>query len=177
MSNTAFDTLESLFPNNFTETWVTNWHHTTPAFVIYQGDALHQNTIDDSNLDTIHDELVFEFPHQVHRATRPYVEELYVHADDLRNDEELAERVLEILEALDNYPVFNESHYCDLEHERLVEYMNDQLVSELAYELGRDDDEELLQWVRDNIELVWDHNDGSVDDMPFNIEELAKLVS
>lgn len=177
MSNTAFETLVERYPNYLTDKWVTNLHHDTPAFVIYQADTLHQNTIDDSNVETIYDELVGMFPQYVHKESRPYVDEVYVYTDDLRHDEELAEHVLEVLEALDNYPVFNEQHYYDLEHERLVEYMSDQLVSELAYELDRDDDEELAQWVRDNVDIVWEHNDGSVDDVPFNVEAIAALVS
>lgn len=175
--NTAFETLVERYPSYLTVNWVTNWSHDTPAFVIYQGDTLHQNTIDDSNVETIYDELVGMFPLYVHKASRAYVDEVYVYTDDLRHDEELAEHVLEVLEALDDYPVFNDSHYCDLEHERLLEYMSDQLVSELAYELDRDDDEELAQWVRDNVDIVWEHNDGSVDDMPFNVEAIAALVS
>lgn len=181
MSNIAFDTLVSNYPGQFTDNWSRDgraWvNYSEPAFVIYQGDTLHQNTIDDSNVETIYQELVGEFPHEVHRKSRPYVEELYVHVGDLESNEELAECVLEILVALDDYPVFDESHYCELEHERLVEYMHDGFVTDLAHELGRDDDEELAQWVHDNVENIWDHYDGSVDDVPFNVEDIAKLVS
>lgn len=174
--NTAFETLVERYPNYLTDNWMTNWSHGTPAFVVYQADTLHQNTIDDSNVETIYDELVGMFPQYVHRASRPYVDEVYVYTDDLRHDEELAEHVLEVLEALDNYPVFNEGHYCDLEHERLVEHMHDYLVSDLAYALDKDE-EEVAQWVRDNVDIVWEHNDGSVDDVPFNVEAIAALVS
>lgn len=172
----SFETLEQHYPSFFTDNWVTNFHHYTPAFIIFQGDTLHQNTIDDSNVQTIYEELVNEFPHEVHKKSRPYVEEVYVHVDDLESNEELAEKVLEILKALEDYPIYDESHYCDLEHARLVEYMQDYLVVDLAHALGMDE-EAVAQWVLDNEDTVWDHFDGSVDDVPFNIEEIATLVS
>lgn len=177
MSNPAYETLVNNYHSSFTATWVTNLHHYTPAFVIFQGDTLHQNTIDDSNVETIYEELVGEFPHEVHKNARPYVEEVYIHVADLESNEELAEKVLDILKALDYYPIYDESHYSDLEYARLLEYMRDDLPHELALELDRDDVEEIEQWIGDNMDTVWDHYDGSVDDVPINVEELAKLVS
>lgn len=176
MTNTAFETLASNYYSSFTESWVTNLHHYIPAFVIYQGDTLHQNTIDDSNVECIHGELIEEFPHEVHKKSRPYVEEVYVYVADLESNEELAEKVLDILKALDDYPIYDESHYCDLENARLVEYMHDGFVFDLACELDKEV-EEVEQWVKDNQHAIWDHYDGSVDDVPFNIEEIAALVS
>lgn len=176
MTNTAYETLEQHYPSFFTDNWVTNFHHYTPAFIIFQGDTLHQNTIDDSNVQTIYEELVDEFPHEVRIKSRPYVDEVYVSVDDLASNEELAERVAEVLKALDDYPIYDESHYCDLEHSRLVEYMHDGFVFDLACELDKEV-EEVEQWVKDNQQAIWDHYDGSVDDVPFNIEEIAALVS
>lgn len=176
MSNTAYDTLVREYPSSFTENWVTNFYHYTPAFIVFQGDTLHRNTIDDSNVETIYEELVGEFPHEVRKKSRPYVEDVYVQADDLESNEELAERVLEIMKALEDYPIFDEGHYCELEHARLVEHMHDYLVSDLAYALDKDEDE-AAQWVRDNADTVWEHNDGSVDDVPFDVDAIAALVS
>lgn len=177
MSNTAYDTLVRDYSSNFTDNWVSNFFHYIPSFVLFQGDTLHRNTIDDSNVETIYEELVCEFPNKIHLKSRPYVDDVHVHVDNLESNEELAERVLEVLKALDDYPIYDESHYYELEHARLVEYMHDGFVTDLAHELDRDDDEELAQWVRDNVDTIMDHFDGSVDDVPFDVEEIARLVS
>lgn len=172
----SFETIEQRYPNSFTDNWVTNLHHYTPAFVIFQGDTLHQNTIDDSNVETIYQELIGEFPHEVHRKTRPYVEEVYVHVDDLESNEELAEKVLEILKALEDYAIYDETHHSDLETSRFEEY----IANELAWEISRelyflDETDDIQAWIGENMDKVYENCDGSIDDYPFNTEKLAEL--
>lgn len=144
------------------------------AFIVTSADTLHQDTIGDSNVSTVSDHLGADI------IDRAYTSEAVVWVDDLEDDDDLAGEVLAVMEALDHYPLFDESHYCDLEYGRLQEYAADDLPSEIAYELGFSmvDEKEIdriSEWVADHFPVVMEHADGSVDDVPFNIEALAEL--
>ena len=150
------------------------YRHGDDAFVIESHDLLDQDTLGESNTTRIFEDLGEEFPGLVHESTRPYVHDVYVRVEDLINHDDLAERVLEICEDMDNYPVYDETHFCDLENQRLQEYITETLPYDLAYELGVEVSDQLVSWISDNIETVYEYNDGSVDDMPINVEELAQ---
>lgn len=144
------------------------------AFIVTGADTLHQDTVGDSNVATVSDHLGADIVEHM------YTTEVVVWVDDLEDDDDLAGEVLAVMEALDHYPVFDESHYCDLEYGRLQEYAADDLPYDIAYELGvdlRDDAEidRITEWVSDNYVDVLANVDGSVDDAPFNIEALAEL--
>ena len=137
-------------------------------------DTLHQDTIGDSNVATVSDHLGPDIVEHL------YTTEVVVWVDDLEDDDDLAGEVLEVMEALDHYPVFDESHYCDLEYERLQAYAADVLPYEIASELDLDRRDEavidrIMEWMSDNFPVVVEHNDGSVDDYPFNVKALAEL--
>lgn len=167
------------FSNKFSSHWNRNavpfeFRHGNDAFVIESHDTLNQDTLGESNTTRIYEDLSDEFPGLVHESTRPYLHEVYVRVEDLINHDDLAERVLEICEDMDNYPVYDEMDYSDLETQRLHEYITETLPYDLAYELGVEVDDQLTRWISDNIETVYELNEGSVDDMPINVEELAQ---
>lgn len=144
------------------------------AFIVTGADTLHQDTIGDSNVATVSEHLGAEV------IDHAYTSEVVVWVDDLEDDDDLAGEVLAVMESLDHYPVFDDSHYSDLEYERLQEFAADILPGEIAYELGADhcDDaviDRIAGWVSDNFLVVMEHNDGSVDDYPFNVKALAEL--
>ena len=107
---------------------------------------------------------------------RPYVYETWIDLDDI-TDVETAESVHEILTTLRDYPVYDDSDYSELEHERLNEYVREDLPSDLANDVG------LTPWEADYVgewlanvpdAELWEYNDGSVDDMPYNTRNMAK---
>lgn len=107
---------------------------------------------------------------------RPYVYETWVDVDDI-TDVETVELIHDILTALRDYPVYDDSDYSELEHERLNEYIRDDLPSDLANDVG------LTPWEADYVGEwlanvpdadMWEYNDGSVDDMPINTRNIAK---
>lgn len=171
--------LNRLFSNKFSSHWNRNavpieYRHGNDAFVIESYDTLHQNTLGESNTTRIYEDLGEEFPGLVHESTRPYVHDVYVRVEDLINHDNLAERVLEICEDMDDYPAYDESHFSELENQRLHEYITETLPTELAYELGEEVSDQLIRWIGDNIETIYEYNDGSVDDAPINVEGLAE---
>lgn len=144
------------------------------AFIVTSADTLNQDTVGDSNVATVADHLGADI------IDRAYTSEAVVWVDDMEDDDDLAGEVLEVMEALDHYPLFDDSHYCALEYERLQEYAEDFLPGEIAYELDVDpsDYEEIdriADWVADHFNDVMEHKDGSVDDVPFNAAALAEL--
>lgn len=171
-------TLYQRYQNSFTTTWHVPskplvYLSGNDSFVIAQQDTLHQDTIGESNTTRIYEDLNGEFPAQVHETSRAYVHDVYVRVEDLIDNDELAERVLEIMEELDNYPIFDEGHYSDLETERLMEYIENELPLELSIELGIDEVDYLKAWIYSLDNNLYEFNDGSVDDAPFNVGELA----
>ena len=175
---TNLDTLRDRYSNHFTGVTPDILQPTVyvnrEAFIVTGADTLHQDTIGDSNVATVSEHLDAEvIEHHYHT-------EVVVWVDELENNDDLAGEVLEVMEALGNYPVFDDSHYCDLEYGRLQEYAADDLPGEIAYELGFSmvDEEEtyrISEWIADNFPVVMEHNDGSVDDYPFNVKALAEL--
>lgn len=172
------DTLRTRYPNRFTDTTP---RHRQPvvyenreAFIVIGSDTLNQDTVGDSNVTTVSEHLDAEVIDHL------YTTEVVVWVDDMEANDDLAGEVLEVMEALDNYPVFDDSHYCDLEYERLQEYAADFLPGEIAYELEVDPSDyaeidRITEWVSDNYNVVMENNDGSVDDYPFNVKALAEL--
>lgn len=107
---------------------------------------------------------------------RPYVYETWIDLDDIA-DVETAESVYDILATLREYPVYDDSDYSELEWERLREYVRDDMPSDLANDVG------LTPWEADYVgewlanvpdDELWEYNDGSVDDMPYNTRNMAK---
>lgn len=144
------------------------------AFIVTSADTMQQDTIGDSNVTTVSEHLGADI------IDRAYTSEAVVWVDDMEDDDDLAGEVLEVMEALEDYPVFDDTHYCNLEYGRLQEYAADILPGEIAYELEvdpRDDTEidKITEWVSDNYHVVMEHADGSVDDVPFNAKALAEL--
>lgn len=176
----AFDTLKARYPDDFTESWNPQHRALTyghdHAFIVYSGDTLHQNTIDDSNMECIYEELANKFPGQVHLTHRPYTSEIYVSVESLEDDEELADQVLDVRESLEEYAIYDCYHHSDLESERLAEYVEDVLIVDIANDLGMDSPEKVRQWLITHYWAVWDYFDGSVDDAPFNTEALTELI-
>lgn len=139
------------------------------AFIVTSADTLHQDTIGDSNVATVSEHLGAEV------IERRYTNEVVVWVDDMEADDDLAGEVLEVMEALEHYPVFDDSHYCDLEQQRLAEYFREDLPGEIAYYLEGVTEEEVSEWLREIDDSAWwDYNDGSVDDYPFDAEGLAE---
>lgn len=112
----------------------------------------------------------------VQTGWRPYVHETWVDVDDI-TDVETVELIHDILTALRDYPVYDDSDYSELEWERLREYVRDDMPSDLANDVG------LTPWEADYVgewlanvpeEELWEYNDGSVDDMPYNTGRMAK---
>lgn len=170
---------EELFNQEYTErirkAWPTAFQRRGfcggDVIVLASEDLIHQDTIGKSNCDSIADDL-YDLAKD---DTRPYVREVYVPESAIHTEED-AIRVEEVLEALDDYPLYHEEHYLNLEHNRLLEYMEEELPGELSVILGIDESDELMQWIVDNQALVWEFQDGSVDDYPFNAEAIAESV-
>ena len=144
------------------------------AFIVTGADTLHQDTVGDSNVATVSEHLDAEVIEHM------YTTEVVVWVDDMEANDDLAGEVLAVMESLNCYPVFDDSHYSDLEYGRLQEYAADYLAGEIAYELEVDpfDDKEIDrigEWIADNFPVVMEHNDGSVDDYPFNAKALAEM--
>lgn len=137
--------------------------------VLASQDLIHQDTIGQSNCDAIKDDL----GELAIDSTRAWVREVYVPLSWI-TDEEIADQVEEVLHAMEMCSIYNEWHYSDLESARLNEYIEEDLPYEVAHELGIDDSDELHQWILENQDIVWEHHDGSVDDVPFNVEAIAK---
>lgn len=175
---TNLETLRDRYSNHFTGVTPDILQPTAyadrEAFIVTGADTLHQDTVGDSNVTTVSDHLGADVVEHL------YTTEVVVWVDDLEDDDDLAGEVLEVMESLDHYPVFDDSHYSDLEYGRLQEYAADYLPGEIAYELEVDpfDDKEIDrigEWIADNFPVVMEHNDGSVDDYPFNAKALAEM--
>ena len=175
---TNLETLRDRYSNHFTgvtpDILQPTVYENREAFIVTGADTLHQDTIGDSNVATVSEHLDAEVIEHM------YTTEVVVWVDDMEANDDLAGEVLEVMEALGNYPVFDDSHYCDLEYGRLQEYAADDLPYEIAYELDVDHRDDAVihsisEWVADNFPVVMEHADGSVDDYPFNVKALAEL--
>lgn len=146
------------------------------SVIVYSGDTLHQNTIDDSNIVTIFEDLNEQYPHQVGLEHKAYHSIIYINTSDMEENDEIAKSVLGIFELLENMAIYNDSHHSELENSRFEEYLENELAWEISRELDFTIAEEDIQvWIGENLELVYENCDGSIDDYPFNTEKLAEL--
>lgn len=192
----AFDELRKNYRYKFTDTWPANavtgtGYYANPAFIIASADALTQDTHADSNLITVKEHLNGLLPHSVQRKDRAFVSEIYTPIDLLEHDPELAQEILDVLDTLSNNAVFDDTHYSELELERLNEYVIDTLAYDMKSDMMRtllesqpEADLEAMEeldiaaiqdWIDLHSSTVLEHNDGSVDDVPFNSLALAQL--
>lgn len=172
---TIVEDLRRTHPNRFTDTWADpdTLNFPTPAFIVVSGGGgLAPDTIGDSNVFCVYEDLAYEFDVAVHKTWRPYVDEVWVTVQDMEESPELAEAVKEIVWALDRYPVYNEEDYCNRENKELNRYIEEDLEFELSLYLD-DDAEHCMAWLNENPDVLWGFNDGSVDDYPFNVESIA----
>lgn len=146
---------------------------------IYGEDLIHSDTIGESNVESI--ERDYEWAeikvHPWYRAVCVSVEAIEQHDEDCDEGEEWAEEVYDLIRALEDYPVYDDSDYSERENKALMEYVEHSLAWDLCYEIDNrtDECEERIQdWISDNMDKVWECNDGSVDDQPINVTELAK---
>ncbi|BAU96058.1 hypothetical protein N24_1796 [Corynebacterium suranareeae] len=192
----AFDELRTNYRHKFTDTWpaatvVRTGYSANPAFIIISADAMTQDTHADSNLITVKEHLNGLLPYSVQRKDRAFVSEIYTPIDLLEGDPELAQEILDVLDTLNNNAVFDDTHYSELELERLNEYVIDTLAYDMKSDMMRtllkaqpgadlESMEELdiaaiQDWIDCNSSTVLEHNDGSVDDVPFDSLALARL--
>lgn len=192
----AFDELRTNYRHKFTDTWpaatvVGTGYSANPAFIIISADAMTQNTHADSNLITVKKHLNALFPYRVQRRDRAFVSEIYTPIDLLEGDPELAQEILDVLDTLSNNAVFDDAHYSELELERLNEYVIDTLAYDMKSDMmhtlleahpGADlesmeelDIANIQDWIDRHSSTVLEHNDGSVDDVPFDSLALAQL--
>lgn len=146
---------------------------------LYSEDLIHSDTVGKSNVESI--ERDFEWAEIL---DHPWYREVCVRVDALvQNLEEedqymtWAEEVYDLIRSLENYPLYDDGDYSDLEHERLMEYVKDSLPWDLCYEIDNRTDEceaRIKHWIGNNMDAVWECNDGSVDDQPFNVTDLSK---
>lgn len=146
------------------------------SVIVYSGDTMHQNTIDDSNIETIFEDLNEQYPHLVGLEHKAYHSIIYINTSDMEENDEIARSVLGIFELLEDMPIYDDSHHSDLEDSRFEEYIANELAWEISRELYFMDDTDVIQvWIGENLELVYENCDGSIDDYPFNTEKLAEL--
>lgn len=192
----AFDELRKNYRYKFTDTWPANavtgtGYYANPAFIIISADAMTQNTHADFNLITVKEHLNTLFPYSVQRKDRAFVSEIYTPINLLEDNPELAQEILDVLDTLSNNAVFNDAHYSELELERLNEYVIDTLAYDMKSDMMRalvkarpEADLEAMEeldianiqsWINLHSSTVSEHNDGSVDDAPFNSLALAEI--
>lgn len=159
--------LKKMWPHNFDTTRAGN-----EVFIIASEDMIHSDLIGESNVERISED--FDWTHTHGQAYSRYVG---VFVDIL--DEDTVEELEDLMKALDYYPLYDDNDHSDREQAALQEYMGDGLAQDMAYELvGHYRDDELIAklqaWIDLNIEEVWEYNDGSVDDAPFNTRAMAE---
>lgn len=192
----AFDELRTNYRHKFTDTWpattvVGTGYSANPAFIIISADTMTQNTHADSNLITVKEHLNALFPYSVQCKDRAFVSEIYTPIDLLEGNPELAQEILDVLDTLLNNAVFDDAHYSELELERLNEYVIDALAYDMKSDMmrtllearpgadlesmGELDIANIQDWIDRHSSTVLEHNDGHVDDVPFNSLALAEL--
>lgn len=142
--------------------------------VIYSEDCIHSDLIGSSNVTRISEDYDW-----AEVEYHPWHNAVYVNLTVIEDDPEAMAEVWHLLRALDDYPVYDDSHHSDLEWEALNEYIENDLAGDLYYELGASDHdiwERIQFWIGlpGSRDVIFDHNDGSVDDCPINTEELAR---
>lgn len=84
------------------------------------------------------------------------------------------ETLIRIYQSLEEYPIYDESHYSDLEYQRLMDYVSDDLAWDLycTLELSHPLDD-VETWVSEHEQDIWECHTGSVDDAPIDLDKLA----
>ena len=146
---------------------------------LYSEDLIHSDTIGASNVESI--ERDFEW---AEIKEHPWYREVCVRVDALiENLEEdgphkpWVEEVYDVIRDLECYPVYDDSDYSDREYEVIMEYVENSLPWDLCYEIDNRTDEceaRIKHWISNNMDAVWECNDGSVDDQPINVTDLSK---
>ena len=171
---TTIDDLRKEYPHNFRRNLQGDEY-----IWLYSEDLIHSDTLGCSNVESI--ERDFEWAeikdHPWYREVCASVEAIEQHDEDCDEGEEWAEEVYDLIRSLECYPVYDDGDYSDLEHERLMEYVENSLPWDLCYEIDNRTDEceaRIKHWISNNMDAVWECNDGSVDDQPINVTDLAK---
>lgn len=170
MTNTHLQDLKKNYGSRFQDVF------REESVIVYSGDTLHQNTVDDSNIVTIFEELNGEYPNQVGLEHKAYHSIVYINTSDMEENDELAKSVLDIFELLEDMAIYDDNHHSELENSRFAYYLENELAWEISRELDFTIEEEVIQaWIGENLDLVWENCDGSIDDHPYNTEKLAEL--
>ena len=170
----TIEDLRKEYPNNF---W-TNLRD--EEFIrLYGEDLISSDTVGESNVECI--ERDYEWAEILYH---PYSRQVYTRVDDLIQnleedgpDKPWVEEVYDLLRALEDYPIYDDSDFSERENKALMEYVEHSLAWDLCYELDNRTDEcedRIQDWISNNMDTVWECYDGSVDDQPINVTELAK---
>ena len=150
---------------------VKGWHeHVNPGEVVVVGGAYGSgpDTIADSNREAIVD----DHPELPYGSCNGPCNCLTV--DIACCDQSDVDTLVGIFESLEEYPIYDEGHYFELEHARLDEYVKDDLPYDLHHHLELTYTiEDVEAWLERHYDDVLECFDGSVDDMPIDLELLA----
>lgn len=161
------DDLRKRFPTRF----ITERHYGEEIVYLASEDQISLDVIGQSNCECI----AQAYEWVTEEGGRPYHRFIFIPVEEIT--EEIAEELEDLLDSLERYPIYDESDYCEREHKYILEYVEDSLPWDLCYEIDNRTDEcedRIKHWLRNNMEAVWECNDGSVDDQPINVTELSK---
>lgn len=130
------------------------------------------DTIADSNREAIQE----QHPELPYGVCKGYCDCLTVDVSVCTDDD--LETLIGIYKSLEEYPIYDETHYSELEYQRLMDYVRDDLPHDLYCELELTYPLETVEaWLDSHPDEIWNCTTGSVDDCPVDLDSLVLLIT